>query len=106
MLDAKVISSDGKDIKTQADISINDFLINFLSKADSAIPILSEEGLSNNLIIPNLCWIIDPLDGTYNFTRKFPHAAVSICLWENEEPIIGVIGDIFTGSIYFRIVPM
>jgi myo-inositol-1(or 4)-monophosphatase len=39
--------------------------------------------------------VIDPLDGTYNFTRKFPFSGISIALLENTTPIIGVVVDIF-----------
>ncbi|NCT68945.1 MAG: inositol monophosphatase [Rhodanobacteraceae bacterium] len=38
-------------------------------------------------------WVIDPLDGTHNYLRGFPHFAVSIGLLENGEPTLGVIYD-------------
>ena len=38
-------------------------------------------------------WIIDPLDGTSNFLRGFPHFAVSIALYEKGEPVLGVVFD-------------
>ncbi|MBC5774616.1 inositol monophosphatase [Pontibacter sp. KCTC 32443] len=36
-------------------------------------------------------WIIDPLDGTTNFTHGLHHFAVSIGLMENDEMVLGVI---------------
>ena len=36
-------------------------------------------------------WIVDPLDGTTNFSRGLPVFAVSIALWEDEEPAVGVV---------------
>lgn len=36
-------------------------------------------------------WIIDPLDGTTNFTHGLQHYAVSIGLMENQEMVLGVI---------------
>ncbi len=36
-------------------------------------------------------WIVDPIDGTKNFARKIPLFAVSIALYKNGEPIIGVV---------------
>ena len=36
-------------------------------------------------------WIVDPLDGTTNFSRGLPFFAVSIALWEHEEPAVGVV---------------
>lgn len=38
-------------------------------------------------------WIIDPLDGTTNFTHGFPHYSVSIALYELGQPLLGVVYD-------------
>ncbi|GAA0705976.1 inositol monophosphatase family protein [Dokdonella soli] len=38
-------------------------------------------------------WVIDPLDGTHNYLRGFPHFSVSIGLLENGEPTLGVVYD-------------
>lgn len=38
-------------------------------------------------------WIIDPLDGTTNFTHGFPHYSVSIALYEMGQPLLGVVYD-------------
>lgn len=48
-------------------------------------------------------WVIDPLDGTHNYLRGFPHFSVSIALLENDEPVHGVVYDpvrdeLFTAS--------
>jgi myo-inositol-1(or 4)-monophosphatase len=39
-------------------------------------------------------WIIDPLDGTVNFVRRIPHVAVSVALWVDGEPAVGVVIDV------------
>jgi myo-inositol-1(or 4)-monophosphatase len=36
-------------------------------------------------------WIVDPLDGTKEFTRKIPEFGVSIALVEDGEPVVGVV---------------
>lgn len=36
-------------------------------------------------------WIVDPLDGTTNFSRGLPYFAVSIALWVEGEPAAGVV---------------
>ncbi len=38
-------------------------------------------------------WVIDPLDGTSNFSYGLPIFCVSIALLKNNEPIIGVVYD-------------
>ena len=87
-----------KDIKTIADIKINEIILNELSK--TSINILSEETYNNNNINKGLWWIIDPLDGTYNFSRKFPCVGISIALYYNLEPILGIVRDIYNKKTY------
>ena len=45
-------------------------------------------------------WVIDPLDGTSNYLRGFPHFCVSIALVENGEPIHGVIFDPLRNELF------
>jgi len=90
--DAGIVSSRDKDIKTLADEKMNDVIYTHL--LPTGIPIISEESNRNGALIPFKCWIIDPLDGTFNFTRAYPFYGVSISLWENDKPVIGVVKDI------------
>ena len=90
--DSGVLSDSGKDIKTEADKAAEEIVFGALQSTDYAI--LSEEsGLSNtDKKFSTICesslpiWIIDPLDGTYNFTRGIPMCCVSIALWQNPVP--------------------
>ncbi len=36
-------------------------------------------------------WIVDPMDGTKEFTQRIPEFAVSIALTEDGEPVVGAI---------------
>jgi myo-inositol-1(or 4)-monophosphatase len=38
-------------------------------------------------------WIIDPLDATNNFAHRFPIFAVSIALYNQDTPLVGVVYD-------------
>ena len=87
--DVKIISSKGKDIKTEADYAAHKLIIDSLSHTD--IPIVSEEGDYQEFNIHDSQWIIDPIDGTYNLSRGFSEAAVSISLWDGGLPVFGVI---------------
>ncbi len=42
---------------------------------------------------PGMRWIVDPLDGTTNFSRHNPNFSVSIAAVEDGEPVVGVIYD-------------
>ena len=39
-------------------------------------------------------WIIDPLDGTVNFVNRVPQVAVSVALWSEGKPLVGVVIDV------------
>jgi len=49
-------------------------------------------------------WVVDPLDGTCNYAHDYPAYCVSIGLWADRQPVVGVILDtrlneIFTASL-------
>ncbi len=60
---------------------------NFMAE-ESGSDSSSENGRNSSYI-----WHIDPLDGTNNFAHGFPVFCVSIALYEEERPLIGVIFD-------------
>jgi myo-inositol-1(or 4)-monophosphatase len=94
-----IISSVEKDIKTELDYNLNKFITERLSY--SGLDIISEEAENNNLdTLKEKVWIIDPLDGTFNLSIKFPYSSISVALFDKSEPIIGVIKDIINGVTY------
>jgi len=46
-------------------------------------------------------WIIDPLDGTTNFIHGIPAYAISIALYEGDQPVIGVVYEINRGEMFY-----
>ena len=46
-------------------------------------------------------WIIDPIDGTTNFTSKIPYFAVSIGLARNNKVIMGIVYNPCTKETFF-----
>jgi len=91
-----ILSEKGKDIKTEADMAAHNYIIDKLEK--TGIKVYSEESNDNSFNINDQQWIIDPIDGTLNFSRGFPIAAISIALWDKGKPILGVIHNIFSGE--------
>lgn len=45
-------------------------------------------------------WIVDPLDGTVNFVHRIPQVAVSVGLWEDGRPVVGVVHDAIRGEVF------
>lgn len=97
--DIVVLSSYGKDIKIILDQTVNVYICNNLSK--TGIPIVSEESDNDSFDINRHQWIIDPIDGTMNFSKGFEMAAVSIALWNKGVPILGVIHHLFSNQVFF-----
>jgi myo-inositol-1(or 4)-monophosphatase len=45
-------------------------------------------------------WVIDPLDGTHNYLRGFPHFSVSIGFLDHGDPVHGVVYDPLRDELY------
>ena len=95
----KILSSTNKDIKLQADIEAEKIIKNLIRR-DSDFGILAEEsGMSSEEAYKNL-WVVDPLDGTANYSRNIPLSCVSIAMLSNTKPVLGVIYDFNNDELY------
>lgn len=45
-------------------------------------------------------WIIDPLDGTTNFIHGLPTYSISIALYEEDKPVLGVVYEINRAEMF------
>ena len=91
---------DAGDIKLQADVDSEILIRKIL--AESKLPVIGEEqgGDASLLSQDTFYWVIDPLDGTYNYVRDIPLCCVSIGLMKGKEPILGVIYDFNRNILY------
>ncbi len=48
-------------------------------------------------------WLVDPLDGTTNFVHGFPWISISVALWIDNVPKVGVVVDVTTGDEYVAV---
>ena len=95
----KTISSTERDIKLQADIEAEKIIKEIISN-DSSFDILAEEsGISTEESYKNL-WVVDPLDGTANYSRNIPLCCVSIAILSDAKPVLGVIYDFNNDELY------
>lgn len=89
-----------RELKSSADIIAEGRLLELLQP--TGFHILSEEkGEIKNSNSSGLKWIIDPIDGTLNYARKISSWAVSIGLWEADNPIFGVICEYPSQDLYW-----
>jgi myo-inositol-1(or 4)-monophosphatase len=92
------------DIKLELDVRCQKLIEKILSVSFPQAAVLGEEGVSGRADA-QLRWVIDPIDGTVNFTYGIPHACVSIALqqrWEEGEfaTEIGVVYDPFCDELW------
>ena len=97
-LNQSIYSSD-TDIKLKADIE-SENLIKSILASRSIFPILAEESDNSDKKLEETFWVVDPLDGTANYTKDIPLCCVSIALMNKMEPVIGVIYDFNRNDLY------
>lgn len=91
-----------RSLVTEADLASEEAILPRLRAAFPEDGILSEEaGVSGPP--SGRQWIVDPLDGTTNYSRGQPIFAVSIALWEDGAPAVGVVllpvlNELFTAT--------
>src|SRR5437867_9300026 len=109
---AKTISSSSQhDIKLELDVRCQKLIEKSLRKNFPTIPLLGEEGDSGDTNAAQR-WVVDPIDGTVNFTYGVPHACVCIALQEKTiarrrdgypdgyDSLVGVVYDPFCDELW------
>ena len=96
------VSSKGPgDFVTSADKRTEKILIEELRKAHPEYGIITEEtGIINKSNIKNR-WIIDPIDGTFNFMNGVPQFAISIGYEEENQIKCGVIFNPIMNEMFY-----
>ncbi|CAL9547330.1 MULTISPECIES: inositol monophosphatase family protein [Streptomyces] len=77
---------------TAADAEVERRITRVLREHAPGIPVVGEEtDREEGGSVPPRCWLLDPIDGTMNFTRGAPLHAVSLGLVDGGEPALGVV---------------
>jgi myo-inositol-1(or 4)-monophosphatase len=102
---AVIEAEHGREVKISADKKAEEIILAALSE-QSEFPIISEEaGWARAMQRGDrFVWAVDPLDGSVNYLRFYPHCGVSIALLDQGEPVLGVVdcfltGERFTGAV-------
>ncbi len=77
-------------IITTADLIANKIIVSALKRKFPTHSILSEESGQNKLKSDYL-WVVDPLDGTTNYSIGSPLFAISLALFFKNDPVLAVI---------------
>jgi len=87
------------DFVTASDKRVEKIIIGELEK--SGYSILSEEAGLIEGKNKDKRWVIDPIDGTFNFLNGLPHFAISIAYEEKSEIVSGIIFDPIKNEMFF-----
>lgn len=88
-----------RNIVTEIDFEVNDFLIKEIKKSFPGHSIYSEEG-GGKEDESKFLWVLDPIDGSSNFSRHIPHFAICAGLLENMIPVLGVVFNPITNELF------
>ncbi len=78
------------DLVTETDLAVEATLRESLGKLSSDIGYYAEES-SEGMSLPDLAWVVDPVDGTTNFVHRIPFVAISVGLWSKEGMLCGIV---------------
>jgi myo-inositol-1(or 4)-monophosphatase len=102
----KVINEQSQhDIKLELDVRCQKLIERTLLSAFPDTAVFGEEGIAGKAG-SDARWVVDPIDGTVNFTYGIPHACVSIALQSRAtaraefHTIVGVVYDPFCDEIW------
>jgi myo-inositol-1(or 4)-monophosphatase len=86
-----------RDFVTIADEAAEAVIVERIERAFPDHAIVAEESGGRDRASP-WRWLVDPLDGTTNFVHAFPVFAVSIALFRDETPVLGLVVDVVRGE--------
>lgn len=112
-LTKKITDAHQHDIKLELDVRCQKLIERRLRAAFPEVAVLGEEGITGDPEAEQR-WVVDPIDGTVNFTYGIPHACVSIAFEvrpsggvrakkRDFETVVGVVYDPFCDELWTAI---
>ena len=90
------------DVLSEADLRLNNFFILKINERYPEASIIAEESDNDNLT-DNLTFVVDPLDGTCNYSLGLPLCGIQIAVFKNKECLLSFIGLPYFKEIYYAI---
>ncbi len=91
------------DLVTKYDKESEEYIFTKLSKLYPKFGFLGEEDGYRNYQASEPFWIVDPIDGTLNFSRSIPAFAISIALVHHNKSLLGVCYNPITKELFTAI---
>lgn len=101
---SNILDASGRDVKHQSDIESEKIILDILEH-ESDYPVLAEEsGEHGTTHEKSPIWVVDPLDGTLNYSQGIRLCCVSIALWQGDNPVLGVVNDFNSKELFLGVV--
>ena len=97
---ADVKEKERLDYVTDIDVASQSFLTTQLLAKFPDFSVVGEENVDDGKSLSGYCWIVDPLDGTFNFVSGIPFYCISIALLHEGEPVIAAIYDLLHNELF------
>ena len=101
-LDVKSTMKDNITPVTAADTEINALVIESIQKKFPGHAVIAEEESAASANA-EYTWICDPLDGTIPYSIGMQTAMVSLALYKDKQPVVGVLYDPFMDRLYHAV---
>lgn len=100
IVERRVNSDAANDVKLQEDVESEIFIRGILK--DTGIEVVGEEKGGDATLISRTepYWVVDPIDGTFNFLRGIPSVCVSIGLMCGMQPVVGAVYDFTRNELF------
>jgi len=92
-----------KDLVTKYDVAVENFLKEKFTLEFKDFNVIAEESDNSNLEFSNSI-IVDPIDGTTNFVNKVPHTCISVGVYKDKKPFIGIVYNPILDELYTAVV--
>jgi len=86
----KEIKSDNTPV-SNGDLEVNKIITKKISEVTPNIPIISEESSDNKNLMLKDFWLVDPIDGTYDYINNLEEFTINAGLILNNRPVMGLI---------------
>lgn len=96
------VQKKGNDFATEVDLAIERQVVDALV-SKTGIEVHGEEFGGADIDSP-LVWVLDPIDGTFNYAAGLPTAAILLALVRDGEPVAGLTWVPFTDQRYTAVV--
>lgn len=87
------------DIVTQADTAAEELIVSMLRRERPDDSIVGEEG-TDHVGTSGRTWVIDPVDGTFNFSRGSDWWCSAVALRDSEDVRLGAVHHVATGRTW------